>query len=216
MKLQNEFEVAVPVDEVWPALLDIERVAQFLPGAVIEPTDEDGVYKGSMKVKLGPMVVTYKGTARLGAVDEGAHSAAIEVEAREIRGQGGAAATIVNRLVDLDDGGTRVVAETDLRITGRQAQFGRGIMQDVAGSMLGDFAKRFEASLLGKDEAPAPAGNGATPAAGAERPAPTPPEEVEALDMGAVISGTRMARYGAAAAAGLLVLLILRKVLRRG
>ncbi|HEV7846548.1 MAG TPA: SRPBCC family protein [Thermoleophilaceae bacterium] len=264
MQLTNEFEVAVPVEEVWPALLDIERVARFLPGAEIEPSSEEGVYSGSMKVKLGPMTVSYRGTARLGDVDEESHSAAIEVEAREARGQGRAAATIVNRLVDLD-GRTRVVAETDLRITGRQAQFGRGIMQDVAGAMLDDFARRFEASLLAEaGGAGAGTGSGAadgngngggeggglgggglsagggeaeggtagSTAGGAEaegggagstagagratggRSAPPADEVPDALDMGAIVSGTRSARYGAAIVAGLVALLLLRRLRR--
>ena len=219
MNLHNEFEVAVPIEEVWPALLDIERVARFLPGAEIEPSDEPGVFDGSMRVKLGPMVVNYKGTARLGEVDEEARSAAIEVEAREARGQGRAAATITNRLVD-EGGRTRVIADTDLRITGRQAQFGRGIMQDVAASMLDDFARRFEASLRGEGEA----GGGGTGAAGAAATAPAgpagaPPEEPiapreDVLDMGAIVGGTRSARYvgiGAAALVALLVLVLLRR-----
>ena len=227
MNLHNEFEVAVPVEEVWPALLDIERVARFLPGAEIEPSDDPGVFNGSMRVKLGPMVVNYKGTARLGEVDEEARSAAIEVEAREARGQGRAAATITNRLVD-EGGSTRVIADTDLRITGRQAQFGRGIMQDVAGSMLDDFARRFEASLRGEGDAPvAPAqaagGDAATAAgeaaaapagpAGPPHEQPLPPRE-DALDMGAIVGGTRTARY-AAFGLGALVALLLLVLLRR-
>jgi carbon monoxide dehydrogenase subunit G len=223
MKLTNEFEVAVPVDDVWPALLDIERVARFLPGAEIEASDEPGVFNGTMRVKLGPMTVNYRGTARLGEVDEEARSAAIEVEAREARGQGRAAATISNRLID-EGGRTRVVAETDLKITGRQAQFGRGIMEDVAGSMLDDFARRFEASLLeqagaaagepvaagagAEGEAGAPAGTGAPPSVAA----PPPPD---ALDMGAVMGRTKLARYGAAAVAALAGLLLLRALRRR-
>jgi uncharacterized protein len=227
MKLTNEFEVAVPVEEVWPALLDIERVARFLPGAEIEPSEEEGVYNGTMRVKLGPMTVNYRGTARLGAVDEDARSAAIEVEAREARGQGRAAATINNRLID-DGGRTKVVAETDLKITGRQAQFGRGIMEDVAGSMLADFARRFEASLLegagaaqpegaaAADAADDESGNGAVregaAAPAATAPLPPPPD---ALDVGAVVGGTRYAKYGAAAVAALVGLLLLRALRRR-
>jgi carbon monoxide dehydrogenase subunit G len=225
MNLHNEFEVAVPVEEVWPALLDIERVARFLPGAEIEPSDEPGVFNGSMRVKLGPMVVNYKGTARLGEVDEAARSAAIEVEAREARGQGRAAATITNRLVE-ESGGTRVIADTDLRITGRQAQFGRGIMQDVAGSMLDDFARRFEASLRGEGVEAVDGGTegvgsggagdssvGASSVAPAPAQEPLPPHE-DALDMGAIVGRTQSARYagiGAAALAFLLLLLLLRR-----
>jgi carbon monoxide dehydrogenase subunit G len=219
VKLHNEFEVAVPVERAWETLIDIERVARFLPGATIEPTEEEGVYRGSMKVKLGPMVANYQGTARLGAVNEQERYADIEVEAKEARGQGTASAVIHNQLVSLS-GKTRVVAETDLRITGRQAQFGRGIMQDVAGNMLGEFARRFEQYLI-EGERPAEAagasaaGEHAAAAPSAPRPEPstaTADEEPEALDALSVLSGTKTVRQGAA---GLLVLLLLVSVIRK-
>jgi carbon monoxide dehydrogenase subunit G len=214
MKLKNEFTVAVPIERAWETLLDIERVAGFLPGATIEPTSEEGVYAGAMKVKLGPMVVQYKGTARMGAVDEANHTADIQVEAKELRGQGTARATIRNILV-AEDGGTRVVAETDLDITGRQAQFGRGIMQDVAGRMLGQFAQRFEAHLLGDEgtaDAAAPAAArrpAAAPAGGGAAPPPPPPSappsgDDDALDLGAALGGV-VSPQRAAIAAGALV-----------
>jgi len=163
MKLRNEFVVAAPLERAWETLLDIERVANFLPGAVIEGSDANGAYAGTMRVKLGPMVIDYRGTARLGEVDEASHTASMIVKATDQKGQGGASAVIHNRLVP-ENGGTRVIAETDLQITGRQAQFGRGIMQDVATRMLGQFADRFEAYLL---EADAPAVPGAEAPAGA-------------------------------------------------
>lgn len=193
MKLHNEFEVAVPLERAWETLLDIERVANFLPGAKVEPTEEVGVYRGSMKVKLGPMVVNYSGTARLGAVDERERYADIEVEAREARGQGTASAVIHNQLVSVN-GGTRVIAETDLRISGRQAQFGRGIMQDVAGNMLGEFARRFERYLTEGD-------------------APQAEQGEEALDALSIMP--RGTSTLAAAAGGAVALVALAVLLRR-
>lgn len=199
MKLQNEFTVGVPIERAWETLLDIETVAGFLPGAKIEPAGDDGVFRGSMKVKVGPMTVNYQGTARLAAVDEQARIADIEVSAKEAKGQGTAAAVIRNQLIE-EAGGTRVVAETDLQVTGRQAQFGRGIMQDVAGRMLGDFARRFE------DYLSADAGNaGAPPEAGADsgtshRPPPAAAEPADALDLGSVLTQMPIVRYGAPAA----------------
>jgi uncharacterized protein len=241
MKLQNEFTVAVPIERAWETLLDIERVAGFLPGATIEPTDEEGVYAGAMKVKLGPMVVQYKGTARMGAVDEANHTADIQVEAKELRGQGTARATIRNTLV-AQDGGTKVVAETDLDITGRQAQFGRGIMQDVAGRMLGQFAERFEAHLLAGDEPPAAAapaggaasGPGEAPARGddvsatathlgaGERGGPPPAREApvgpdgddDALDLGSVLGGVVSPQRAAIAAGAVLGAAVLIRAIR--
>jgi uncharacterized protein len=228
MKLQNEFTVDVPLERAWDTLLDIERVAGFLPGAKIEPAGEDGVFHGSMKVKVGPMTVNYQGTARLAAVDEQARTADIEVRAKEAKGQGTAAAVIRNRLLE-ESGGTRVIAETDLQVTGRQAQFGRAIMQDVAGRMLTDFARRFEAYLAGGGEeagadaaAVADGGPGETSAARAEAPGapaaappPPPPSEPEdALDLGSVLTQTPVVRYGVPVAAGLVLLLVLLSALR--
>lgn len=207
MKLNNEFEVAVPVERAWETLLDIERVARFLPGAKIEPGGEEGVYRGAMRVKVGPMVVNYEGTARLGSVDEEAHAADIEVQAKETRGQGTAVAVIRNRLVPVD-GGTRVVAETDLQVTGRQAQFGRGIMQDVAGKMLDQFAGRFERYLLEGDTAPAPAPVERRVAPAAPGPASPPAAQEEALDLGSILSQTQIVRNGGPVLVAVLALLL--------
>jgi carbon monoxide dehydrogenase subunit G len=209
MKLENSFSVTAPLDQTWRTLLDIERVAACLPGAKIEPSDKDGVYRGAMKIKLGPMTVDYRGTARLQDVDEDTHTASIAVQGREAKGQGTAAAVIENRL-EPQNGGTKVVAVTDLKITGRQAQFGRGIMEDVANTMMGEFAKRLEAEIK----------SGGTPAGAAERAAAAEPrregaaeppraapgaQEPEALDVGNVLARTATARY---AGAGLVVALL--------
>jgi carbon monoxide dehydrogenase subunit G len=195
MKLRNEFYVHVPIERAWETLLDIETVAGFLPGAKIEPGGPEGVYQGSMKVKVGPMTVNYQGTARLASVDEQAHSAEIEVRAKETKGQGTAAAVIRNTLRE-ESGGTRVTAETDLQVTGRQAQFGRGIMQDVAGRMLDDFAGRFEAYLAGAGQSQAAAaGSNGSPAAGGPGPAAAPQTE-DALDLGSVMGQLPIVRYG--------------------
>jgi len=220
MKVHNEFILDAPIDRAWPVLLDIPRVATCLPGASMQPGGEDGVYRGSMKVKLGPVTMGYEGTVRLEEVDEDTHTARIVASAKERKGQGTAAATITNRLEDLG-GRTRVVAETDLAVTGRPAQFGRGIMEDVADRMLGEFAKRFEQELLSGD-GPAPVAAGpVAPAAAA--PAPEPPSEAareapEALDMGSVIGGTPAVRYaaGAAVAVGVAAVVVAGLLRRRG
>lgn len=166
MKLNNEFTVSAPLDRTWATLLDVERVGSCLPGAQMDPADETGVYRGRMKMKLGPMAVAYEGTARLIDVDEDAHVSVMDVKGREAKGQGTAAATIRNRLAEAPEG-TRVMVETDLQVTGRQAQFGRGIMEDVAGRMLGQFAKQLEQLINEDPQGPTAAGgtNGAAPAA---------------------------------------------------
>jgi len=220
LKLTNEFTVAVPIERAWETLLDIERVAGFLPGAKIEPSEDQDVYQGSMRVKVGPMVVNYAGTARLVMADQDQHIADMVVEARDTKGQGTASATIRNRLVAEGDA-TKVIAETDLSITGRQAQFGRGIMQDVAGRMLGEFAKQFENYLLegdaGADGSPsAEAGAPAQATAGEGEPARTPPApapDEAALDLGSVLVRTpAVQRAGLVLLAGfVLAVLLLRR-----
>jgi carbon monoxide dehydrogenase subunit G len=194
--------------------LDIERVAGFLPGAQIEPSADDGVYRGTMRVKVGPMVVNYQGTAQLVHTDDAEHVADIAVRATDTKGQGTASATIRNRLVPTDTG-TRVIAETDLSITGRQAQFGRGIMQDVAGRMLDDFAKRFETYLLTSDTEPAAAApaEGEAGAAAATTPSPPGGADEDALDLGSVLFKTPAVQRGAIA---LLIALLVVLLARRG
>ena len=207
MKLQNEFTVDAPVDRTWQTLLDIERVATCLPGAKIERSEEDGIYRGAMKVKVGPMTVDYQGTARLEEVDEDTHTASIVVQAREAKGQGTAAAVIRNHL-EARNGATHVVAETDLRLTGRQAQFGRGIVEDVARTMMSEFAKRLEQELrqLPDEQAAEPGGAPGT--------APAPAGD-EALDVGGALLKSDSARRAVALAAAALGLVFLLLLIRR-
>ncbi|WP_181806517.1 SRPBCC family protein [Streptomyces shenzhenensis] len=138
MELHHEFTVPVPVDEAWPALLDIERVAPCLPGAVVEDYDGKTV-TGSVKVKVGPVTVTYRGTAVFEEQDEEAHRIVLAASGRETRGQGTARATVTGTLTAHDDG-TAVSVHTDLTVTGRPAQFGRGVLSEVGDRLVGQFA----------------------------------------------------------------------------
>jgi uncharacterized protein len=151
MKLTNEVIVPAPLERTWSLLLDVPRVVRALPGATVESDGAEGVYRGALKVRLGPVAMEYEGTARLQDVDEDEHVASFRVEGRERRGQGGATATITNRLVPAE-GGTRLIVETDLSVTGRAAQLGRGLMEDVAGHLLQRFARGLEAALLGGED----------------------------------------------------------------
>lgn len=155
MRLANEFRLDAPVERTWPLLLDVPRVGRALPGARLEPDPAGDSYRGTMNVKLGPVTTEYAGTARIGDVDEDERVASFYVQGREARGQGTAAATIVSR-VSGDGDGTRVVVETDLHVTGRQAQLGRGLMEDVAGALLDQFAARLEQELSGTAGVAAP------------------------------------------------------------
>jgi carbon monoxide dehydrogenase subunit G len=150
VRLVNEFDVGVPVERTWDTLLDVPRVARALPGAKVDPEADAGAWRGTMKIKLGPVTTEYAGTARVQDVDADDHVASYRVEGREARGQGSAAATITTRLASGEGGGTKVVVETDMQVTGRQAQIGRSLMEDVAGAILGEFAGRLEKELTGE------------------------------------------------------------------
>lgn len=194
MKLRNEFVVAAPLEQTWQTLLDVPRVASALPGAEIAPGGS-GEFRGALRLKIGPVTAEYAGTARLEDVDEDAHVASFHVQGSG--GQGTAAATITNR-VEEAEGGTRVIVETDLRVTGRAATFGRGLMEDVSARMLAEFARRLEEEIL------SPAGPRAPRAA-------TAPSRDDALDLGAAAWEPVVRRY----AVPILVLLLLLSLLRR-
>ena len=206
MILENEFTVRADIDTVWSQLLDMEGVAGCLPGATIEPTDQPNVYNGSMRLKLGPMRVEYRGTATLSAVDEARHTAVISLTAREAKGQGSAMATIRNRLEPVE-AGTRVRAETELHITGPQAQFGRGVIEDVGRRVLDEFSQRLEERIAGAGPGPGP-GEGETASAGRGEPAPAPSQE---LDVGSLVASTPAARIAAATALLVLLIVLLRR-----
>jgi uncharacterized protein len=207
MRLSNEFTVAAPLERTWETLLDVERVAACLPGASIEPVGEDGMYRGSMRVKVGPVTIAYSGTVRLADVDADQHVASFDARAKETKGAGTAAAVIRNRLEPAGDG-THVVVETDLNVTGRAAQFGRGLMEDVASKMLADFAGRLEQLVL--EGAPAAQAPVATEPGAPAAPAPEPEET--SLDVGGVL--LRGYRGQLAVGGGLLALLLLVVIAR--
>src|SRR3954468_7018577 len=139
MKLENEFTVPASIDEAWAVLLDVPRVAPCLPGATVEPGGDDGEYNGTMKIKIGPITASYKGTVKIQEADESARRVAMRAQAKDARGQGTAAATITSTMEETSDG-TKVHVETDMRVTGPAAQFGRGVMQDVSAKLMKRFA----------------------------------------------------------------------------
>lgn len=154
LNFANEFVVAAPIDVTWQALLDLQRVAGCLPGASIDPADSDGTFKGRMRVKLGAVTMDYEGVAEIADVDEEARRVRFHVRGREVRGQGTASAEIANTLLAQGDT-THVLVETVLSVTGRPAQFGRGIMQGVAASMLADFASSLSEMIAAEPSASA-------------------------------------------------------------
>ncbi|HEX6709460.1 MAG TPA: SRPBCC family protein [Rubrobacter sp.] len=151
MKINNEFTVSAPIDQAWETMLNLERIAPCLPGAAIKEEKGEGEYDGTMKVKIGPITANYKGTVKFEEVDEENHRAVLQATGRDARGQGTASATITSTLQEEGDS-TRVTVETDMKLTGRAAQFGRGIAQDVATKMLGQFASCLEEEITGGPE----------------------------------------------------------------
>jgi carbon monoxide dehydrogenase subunit G len=163
MKINNEFTVGVSIQQAWNTMLDLERIAPCLPGATIQESKGDGEYQGTMKVKIGPITANYKGTVKIEEADEENHRAVLQASGRDARGQGTASATIVSTLQEEGDD-TRVTVETDMRLTGRAAQFGRGIAQDVATKMLEQFADCLDKEISGGGAAEEAAGAASTEA----------------------------------------------------
>jgi uncharacterized protein len=180
MELEHSFTIPVPPEQAWPILLDVERLAPAMPGATVDSVDGD-VVKGRIKVKVGPVSLTYAGSARFVERDEQARSVTLEASGKETRGSGTASATIRSSLQDEGGGRTRVVVHTTLSVTGRPAQFGRGVMAEVGGKIIEKFAANLAAQLAGGSppEADLATGNGAGPgAAAAPGPAPVPIDEL--------------------------------------
>ncbi|MDA0184661.1 SRPBCC family protein [Solirubrobacter phytolaccae] len=149
MKLENDFTVPASIDEAWAFLLDVPRVAPCLPGASVEPeTDENGSYKGTMKLKIGPITAQYKGTVKIQEADKANHKVSMRAQAKDARGQGSASATITSTMEETPEG-TKVSVVTDMRVTGPAAQFGRGVMQDVSAKLMKRFADCLAEQLSG-------------------------------------------------------------------
>ncbi|HZY64292.1 MAG TPA: SRPBCC family protein [Rubrobacteraceae bacterium] len=220
MKLENEFTVDAPVDEAWEVMLDLERVTPCLPGATL--TEQEGdEYRGKMTVRLGPVKQEYNGTVRFEETDEENQRAVLKASGKDQRGQGTASATITSTMSE-ENGGTKVKVETDMQLTGRAAQFGRGVQQDVAAKLLSQFADCLEKEILGENvqEEPEPAAASSN-GAGSEESEEEPPvrkiqqeSEVEPLDLGAASYEAVMKR-AAPVAIGLVVLFGVVWILRR-
>jgi uncharacterized protein len=151
MELTNDFRVALPIDRAWAVLTDVELIAPCLPGAQLTEIEGDE-YRGVVKVKVGPITAQYKGQAKFLSLDADQHVAVLRAEGRETRGQGNANATITATLTP-DGDGTAVAILTELTITGRVAQFGRGVLADVSAKLLDQFVADLEKTVLADDTA---------------------------------------------------------------
>jgi carbon monoxide dehydrogenase subunit G len=191
MELEHSFTIPVSPEQAWQVLLDVEQIAPCMPGATVDSVDDD-VISGRIKVKVGPVALTYAGTARFIERDEKGRTVTLEASGKETRGSGTASATVHSSLQD-ESGQTRVVVHTTLSVTGRPAQFGRGVMAEVGGKIIERFATNLASQLAGTQPAgaspaggppagDAPSANGAGPGTTAPGPAAqasaTPVEEL--------------------------------------
>jgi hypothetical protein len=147
VELNNSFEVDRPIGEAWALLTDIERIAPCMPGAQLEEIEGDE-FRGSVKVKVGPITAQYKGAANFLERDDSAYKAVIKGSGRDSRGQGNASALITAQLTEVGGGKTKVDVNTDLQITGKVAQFGRGVIGDVSEKLLGQFVDCLQSKIL--------------------------------------------------------------------
>ena len=185
MDLQNSFVVPADIDTAWQTLLDVEAIAPCMPGATLETVDGD-TFTGSVKVKLGPVNMTYGGKARFVEKDEATHRAVIEGTGKETRGSGTASALVTAQLIAESADRTRVEVSTDLTVTGKPAQFGRGVMQDVAGRIIDQFSANLAAVIAASGAQAAAASAAAAKGEPAPAPssAPTPlPQASDSIDL---------------------------------
>ena len=224
MELSHQFTVPIGVEETWAHFNDIASVAECFPGAQVTEADESS-FSGSVKVKLGPIALQYNGSGTFVEKDEAAHRFVVDAKGKDKRGNGTAGANVVVQMTEVD-GSTDVSVTTDLAITGKPAQFGRGVMQDVSDKLLGQFVACLEQRLTAPEAEPEPEPVAAAPLASAgetaaaapppPRAAPKPPPQpVEALDLGSAVLPVILKSYWKQALGALVGLAILRRLLKR-
>jgi carbon monoxide dehydrogenase subunit G len=221
MELSHQFTVPSGVEETWAHFEDIASVAECFPGAQVTSAEGDS-FAGSVKVKLGPIALVYSGTGTFAEKDEAAKRFVVDAKGKDKRGNGTAGARVTVTMAEAD-GSTDVSVATELAITGKPAQFGRGVMQDVSDKLLGQFVDCLEARLTGPAE-PAgavPEAEPPSPASAAEPtrepvpPTPIRPPEPEALDLGSAVLPILAKTYWKQAAGALVLLAVLWRLLRR-
>lgn len=218
MELEHSFTVPVGVDDAWRVLLDIERIAPCMPGATLDSVTGDD-FTGSVKVRLGPIGLTYKGKASFVEKDEAAHRAVIDARGKDSRGNGTAAAKVTATLQQ-EANATTVHVLTDLNITGKPAQFGRGVMADVGNKLIGQFADCLAGKLAGGGDQmsqpapePTPSGTETTEPRASQPVDPPTSQPVEPIDLMASAGPAVLKRLAPVAA--VLALLVLFVTLRR-
>ena len=207
MKIANEFTISVPVDDAWDVLTDLAQVVPLMPGAQLIGQEGDD-YMGKVKIKVGPVISEFTGKAKFVDLDRENHRAVINARGREARGTGNAAAVVTAQLHP-DGNNSRVTVDTDLKIVGKLAQFGSGMLQQVSEKLLGQFVESLEAKLAGTAQ-PAPTEAPAAqqeptraPEAATAAAAPEPPP----IDLLELAGGAAMKKFGPAVLVGLALLL---------
>jgi uncharacterized protein len=232
IELDNSFTVPVPPEKAWDVLLDVERIAPCMPGASVTSISDGGnEIEGQVKVKLGPLSLTYKGTAKFTEKDQENLTIAIEATGKETRGAGTASANVQAVLKAADAGSTLVAIHTSLNVTGRPAQFGRSLLPEVSGKLIAQFASNLEA-LIGSDTAtaaapeetaapesdgtPADSSGEAVPAPAAAAPAAAPVmKQEESLNAFKFVVVPILKRVIPVAAAGAAIAVIIRRLTSR-
>ena len=223
MKIANQFTVSAPIDQAWDVLCDLEQVIPLMPGAQLTGHEGDD-YLGKVRVKVGPVTSEFSGKVHFVELDRDQHRAVIDAKGKESRGTGNAAATVTAQLHE-EGGRTNVSVDTDLKIVGKLAQFGSGMLQQVSEKLLGQFVESLEAKLAAEN-AGVPNGSTDTAEEASAEPIPAwpanpvpgtrqdPAPEPEPIDLLQLAGGGQLMKYGSAAAA-LLAGLVLIWVLRR-
>jgi uncharacterized protein len=214
MKIANEFTVNVPIERAWDVLSDLEQVVPLMPGAQLVGRDGDD-FLGKVKIKVGPVTSEFSGRAHFVERDRDRHRAVIDGRGKEQRGTGNAAATVTTQLHDAGDR-TRVTVDTELKVVGKLAQFGSGMLQQVSEKLLGEFVDSLETKLAasGNSGGPSEAADALAAAAGSA-PVGAEPAPIDLLELA---GGGVLKKYGPVAVATLVVLLLVvvgRKVRRR-
>jgi carbon monoxide dehydrogenase subunit G len=224
MKIANQFTVSAPIEQAWDVLCDLEQVIPLMPGAQLIGHEDDD-YLGKVKVKVGPVTSEFTGKVRFVERDPAQHRAIIDGKGKEARGTGNAAATVTAQLHE-DGERTRVTVDTDLKIVGKLAQFGSGMLQQVSEKLLGQFVESLEAKLASEGaESPESAQISGSPATAAAASAPNgqvagprhaaPAAEPAPIDLLALAGAGQLKKYGPVAAAALAVLVLIWLLRRR-
>lgn len=237
MDLDHSFTVKASADEAWRALTDVGRVARCMPGAALDEESSDP-YTGTVKIKVGAVAVKFRGELSFAELDESTHSLQLDCRGKDVRGASGASAMIRMVLSEQSAGSTEVRVTTNLQLSGKIAQFGRGMLQDVSNAILQRFVSNLERDLRGGESVSAPGGSDpepasegapvtdsdtSTPSAATSRPAPqsrpAPPrgaddDDDDMVDLGATVLPVLVKRYGTVALSGLAAVLALVALVR--